>query len=106
MIPPPAGQDSWAWSTRSPSPYTTVSSKPNASTRNRISPRASRARSVGQTYGGGVLSFMTASLAPRRQARLGRFGTLLAPGPLRTTPLQGLLAEQAPQARPRATPTG
>src|SRR6266508_2699078 len=56
MIPPPGGQVSWAWSTRSSSPYTTVSSKPSTSTRNRIKARASRARSVGQTWGGGALS--------------------------------------------------
>ena len=64
MTPPPGGQDSWAWLTRSPSPYTTVSSKPNASTRKRIRARASRARSVGQTWGGGLLSVMIASLPP------------------------------------------
>src|SRR5438270_10696931 len=59
MTPPPSGQDSCAWTTVSPlpsgwSPHTTVSSKPKASTRKRISPRASRARSVGQTVGGGA----------------------------------------------------
>src|SRR6266508_3396825 len=53
MIPPPGGQVSWAWSTRSSSTYS-ASKRP--STRNRIKARASRARSVGQTWGGGALS--------------------------------------------------
>ena len=57
MTPPPSGQSSWAWSTRSPSPYTTVSSKPTA-TRNSIIARASRAWKVPQTDGAGVLSLM------------------------------------------------
>src|SRR5689334_19170976 len=54
MMPPPRGQSSWAWETRSSSPYTTFSTKPNASTRNRIRARASRARRVGHTCGGGL----------------------------------------------------
>jgi hypothetical protein len=37
MIPPPNGQDSSAWCTTSPSPYTAVSSNPTTSTRKRMS---------------------------------------------------------------------
>ena len=76
MIPPPSGQDSCGVvRRRSPSPYTAVSSKPTTSTRKRISARASFARSVGQTWGGGVLSVMTPSLVPPARPRLGRFRT-------------------------------
>src|SRR3954468_11712009 len=82
MMPPPSGQSSWAWSTRSPSPYTTVSSKPNASTRNRMSARASRARSDGHTCGGGVFASVMGSILVE-QGQTGLDKTELVRQPLR-----------------------